>query len=301
MQDSEDGSGGLDAPGGTAPGGPSAPGADEHDGPSGPAPVRAWRHMGTRFVAYIAAGALALGAGFGVAAVIRGTSHSADASSVIPSPPRGSAHFVADDDGPGADSQANILASTAPGLVHIVSSRGTPAGIGVLLTRSGIVLTSDQIVAGTSTVAVRLVLSGEAFTARVVGSAPGADLALLQIEGGSGFKPVAIGNSRYVAAGAAVTELGSSGMAKTFTLDSGNLTSPHGVTTIGGRRLTGLLAASAQVVPVQGIGGPLVNLSGQVIGIDVAGTGSGRRSVAFAVPINQALAIARQIEARRSS
>ena len=47
-------------------------------------------------------------------------------------------------------------------------------------------------------------------------------------------------------------------------------------------------------------GGPLVNLSGQAIGINVAGTGSGLHHAGFAVPINEALAVARQIQAADS-
>ena len=49
---------------------------------------------------------------------------------MIPSPPRQNKTFVEDDDGTGADSQANILRSAAPGLVHIVTPPGTPAGRG---------------------------------------------------------------------------------------------------------------------------------------------------------------------------
>ena len=50
------------------------------------------------------------------------------------------------DDGTGADNQANILSSAAPGLVHILAAPGTSAGIGVILTPSGLVLTSAQAV-----------------------------------------------------------------------------------------------------------------------------------------------------------
>jgi S1-C subfamily serine protease len=125
-------------------------------------------------------------------------------------------------------------------------------------------------------------------------------LGLLQIVGGPAFRPVAVGNSRYLGRGAAVTAVGSSGLTRTFTLDVGNLTGGTGAVADGGQRLTGLLVSTARVVTGEETGGPLVNLSGQAIGINVAGTGSGLHHTGFAVPINEALAVARQIQAAHS-
>jgi S1-C subfamily serine protease len=222
-------------------------------------------------------------------------------SSAIPSPPRENKTFVEDDDGTGADSQANILQSAAPGLVHIVSASGATAGVGMVLTPSGLVLTSDHILGGARRASVRTVLAGRRFSARVLGADPAKDLALLQIEGGSpAFKTVAIGNSRDFTVGAAVTAVGSTSVTKTIALDLGNLDSPHGTATVGGKRLTGLLESSLQSVPGEQTGGPLVNLSGQAIGITVAGAGSGLHCTGFAVPINEALAVAKSIQASHS-
>jgi len=55
------------------------------------------------------------------------------------------------------------------------------------------------------------------------------------------------------------------------------------------------MQTTAQLVPGQSAGGPLVNLSGQVIGIDLAGSAHGANVTSYAVPINQALTIARQL------
>ena len=68
----------------------------------------------------------------------------------------------------------------------------------------------------------------------------------------------------------------------------------------GGRSLTGLLVSTARVAPGEETGGPLVNLSGQAVGISLAGAGTGLRHTSFAVPINQALAVARGIQAAHS-
>jgi S1-C subfamily serine protease len=58
--------------------------------------------------------------------------------------------------------------------------------------------------------------------------------------------------------------------------------------------------STAQVVAGEETGGPVVNLSGQAIGINVAGTGSGLRHTGFAVPIDTALGVAKRIQAAHS-
>jgi S1-C subfamily serine protease len=239
-------------------------------------------------------------AAFAAFAAAGGWSGPADASSVIPSPPRENKVFVEDDDGTGADSQANILSSAAPGLVHILAAPATPAGLGVVLTPSGLVLTGAQGLQDARRLTVRVVLSGRSYPARLVGTDRSYGLSLLQITRGPAFRPVAIGNSRYLSRGATVTAVGSARLTRTFTLDIGNLTSGTGVLAAGGQRLTGLLVSTAQVVAGEETGGPLVNLSGQAIGINVAGTGSGLRHTGFAVPIDTALAVAKRIQAAHS-
>ena len=295
-----------------APGGPAAEsgtlpldetGADQAvtDGTTGPAAPRSGGlRQGRRLALGIGAAATAVLIVFAAFAAAGGLSGPADASSVIPSPPRENKVFVEDDDGTGADSQANILSSAAPGLVHILAAPATSAGLGVVLTPSGLVLTSVQGLQGARRLTVRVVLSGRSYPARLVGTDRSYGLSLLQIAGGPAFRPVAVGNSRYLSRGATVTAVGSAGLTRTFTLDIGNLTSGTGVLAAGGQRLTGLLVSTAQVVAGEETGGPLVTLSGQAIGINVAGTGSGLRHTGFAVPIDTALGVAKRIQAAHS-
>lgn len=291
--------GGKAADGGAADAG-AADGADR-DSPAedGPAPGAVGRRYGRLAMAVGAAVIVAVVA-FAAFAAAGGLSGPARPSSAIPSPPRENKTFVEDNDGTGADNQANILRSTAPGLVHVLSARGTPAGAGVILTPSGLVLTSDQVLQGARRATVRVVLSGRSFPARLVGADASHGLGLLQIVGGPAFRPIAVGNSRYLSRGAAVTAVGSSGLTRTFTLNIGNLTGGTGAVADGGQQLTGLLVSTARVAAGEETGGPLVNLSGQAIGINVAGTGSGLHHTGFAVPINEALAVAKSIQASHS-
>jgi S1-C subfamily serine protease len=244
--------------------------------------------------AYVAAAVAFTAVGFGGTAVIRDQPGSASAASAIPTPPPSNQTFVEDDDGTGADSQANILQSTVPGLSRISSARGS--GSGVVLTPSGLVLTSSQIVTGRGQVTVRVLPSGHAYQATVVGSDAAHGLALLQIQGGSTFRPVAVGNSRDFAVGATATAVSTNTSGRAYTLAVGNVSSMDAVTTIDGRRLTGLMQTTAQVLAGQRAGGPVVNLSGQVVGIGLPSAAPGAGVTSYAVPINEALQVARQLK-----
>jgi S1-C subfamily serine protease len=269
---------------GSAPA-PEAPAAEAERGPA----------RRGRLAAYAAAAVLILAGGFSIVAGTTGILGVAGPSAAVPAPPRDNATFVEDDEGTGADNQANILAVTAPGLVRLTSASGATGGLGEIITSSGILVTSASDLGNAHQATVRMLLSNRAYSARLIGVDAAADTALLQIQGGGTFHPVTVGNSRGFAVGLAETTLGNNGVPKTVSLNVGNVSRMNATAAVGGRRLTGLMETTSQVQPGQETGGPVVNLSGQVVGIDVAGTGSGLRTRGFAVPINQVLAIARRI------
>jgi S1-C subfamily serine protease len=270
--------------------------------------------MSVRIAAYAAAGILAVGAGFGIAKAVN-SSGAAVISSAIPSPAQGANAFVEDDNLTAQDNQSNILYSTAPGLVHILSGRAA-VGTGMVLTPSGKVLTTYLPAAGVGSLSAEYVVSGVTFKARVIGTNPAAGLALLQLEGGDGrpFSTLAVGNSAtlvdsvydsrefsYHQAGEVVdTAVGTAGTQDAMTIDVGTLISMTATATVDGRSQGGLMESVLQSFPSDGIGGPLVNLNGQVIGITVAAAGSGLDITGYAFPINSALAVAAQIDARAS-
>ena len=114
-------------------------------GPNNGGPEKGTRKRRALIIgAYVAAAAAFIAVGFGATSVVRDQLGSASAASAIPTPPPANQTFVEDDDGTGADSQENILQSTVPGLARITSAHGS--GSGVVLTRSGLLLTSSQIV-----------------------------------------------------------------------------------------------------------------------------------------------------------
>jgi S1-C subfamily serine protease len=263
-------------------------------GPNNSGPVKGARKRRALIIgAYVAAVAAFTAVGFGATSVIRDQFGSASASSAIPTPPPANQTFVEDDDGTGADSQENILQSTVPGLARITSAHGS--GSGVVLSRSGLLLTSSQIVTGGGAITVRVLPSGHAYRAKVAGSDRAHSLVLLQIQGGSSFTPVAVGNSADFAVGAAATSVSTDASGKAFTMAVGNVSGTGAATTIGGHRITGLMTTSAQVFAGRSAGGPVVNLSGQVVGIDLSGSAHGADVTSYAVPMNQALRVAQHL------
>ncbi len=291
----------------------STPESAQDSTPAGPrrtGPARPPRPA--RIAAYVAAAALALGAGFGLTKLVD-QSRAASLASDIPTPAKSVSVFTEDDDGTGQDNESNIFAAAVPGLVHVISA-GKAVGIGLVLTPSGKVLTTYQPDGGAGGLSAKYVLSGKTFTATVLGTDASAGLALLQLQGANGraFSTVTVGNSDTLVASTYAakqlsyhipgevfdTAVGTTGTKDAVIIDTGLLTALNQTVTVDGRTRTGLMRSRLQSVSAGEIGGPLVNLTGQVIGITVAGGGTGLKINGYAMPINQALAIARQIDAQ---
>jgi S1-C subfamily serine protease len=268
----------------------------------------AWRNRRLRLSVIAAAVIVAAGIGFGVGRAV-GLGNTVILTA-IPHPATGKDAFIEDDDGTAQDNQENILRATAPGMVHVLSG-GTSVGIGLVLTESGKVLTTYQPAAGAAHLAAEYVLSRETFKATVIGTDPAAGLALLQLEGGDGrpFSTVSVGNSATLVTSAKDsressyhvpgqvydTAVGTTGRQDALTIDVGTLATLDTTVSVGRTTRSGLMASVLQSAQTSAIGGPLVNLNGQVIGIIVGGSGSGLQIIGYAIPINTALAVATQI------
>ncbi len=280
---------------------------------AGQAVPQAWRNKRFRLSVIATAAILAAGFAFGVGRVI-GLGDTVILTG-IPRPATTALPFVEDDDETGQDNQANILASTALGMVHVLSG-GTSVGIGLVLTESGKVLTTYRPAAGAAGLAAEYVVSRQTFKAKVIGTDAAAGLTLLQMAGvkGRAFSTVTVGNSATIVKDAEAsrqssyhvpgevydTAVGTTGRQAALTLDVGTLVTLDATVTVGRTSRSGLMASVLQSAVPSAIGGPLVNLNGQVIGIIVGGSGTGLHIVAYAIPINTALAVATQIDDRHS-
>ena len=158
-----------------------------------------------------------------------------------------------------------------------------------MLTPSGKVLTTYQPSGGAGGLSAKYVLSGKTFKATVLGTDAAAGLALLQMQGADGraFSTVTVGNSDTLVASTYAskqlsyhipgevfdTAVGTTGTKDAVIIDTGLLTALNQTVTVDGKTRTGLMQSRLQSVSASEIGGPLVNLTGQVIGITVAGGG----------------------------
>jgi serine protease Do len=166
------------------------------------------------------------------------------------------------------------------------------SGSGVIIDSAGLVLTNNHVVAGGGKVVVKLT-DGREFEATEVKTDPSTDLAIVRIKGSD--LPVAkLGNSDDVRVGDWVLALGQPfGLSNTVTA---------GIISAKGRGIgitehEEFLQTDAAINPGNS-GGPLVNLSGEVVGINTAisTTTGGYQGVGFAVPVNVAKWVSHQLE-----
>jgi S1-C subfamily serine protease len=215
----------------------------------------------------------------------------------------------------GAADTGTIASKVDPGVVDITTrlgfAGGEAAGTGMVLTSSGYVLTNNHVIAGATSISVTDVGNGQTYDATVVGTDKTQDIAVVKLAGASGLKTVSIGNSANVSIGAAVTALGNAGgVGGTPSVAGGHVTDLNQSITASDQsdnsseQLTGLIQTDAALQPGDS-GGPLVNSQGVVVGIDTAASSGFQfqsgSSQGFAIPINQATSIARQIMAGQSS
>jgi S1-C subfamily serine protease len=172
-------------------------------------------------------------------------------------------------------------------------------------------LTNNHVIRGASSIHVVEPGSGRTYTATVVGYDLGSDVAVIQIKNASDLQTVALGNSDAARLGAAVIAVGNAGgVGGPPTVTRGKIVALHQSISVSDddestEQLSGLTETNAALQPGDS-GGPLLNSSGEVIGMDTAastgfGFQPGVSSQGYAIPIDHALTLARQIEAGRSS
>ncbi len=166
------------------------------------------------------------------------------------------------------------------------------AGSGFIISKDGLILTNNHVVAEADTIKVRLADKRE-FTAEVVGVDPQSDVALIKING-SNLPTLPLGDSDKLEVGEWVIAIGSPfELSQTVTV---GVVSAKGRSRMGINDYENFIQTDAAINPGNS-GGPLLNIYGRVIGINSAlfSRSGGYMGIGFAIPINMAKSIEKQL------
>ncbi len=252
--------------------------------------------------------------GFVIAAVVFitafGLGHNGGLDSGGSSPPA-----IVSSNNNGSVDTSTVSDKVSPSVVNInttLSGGGEAAGTGIVLTSDGVVLTNNHVIDGATDILVEIDGSGSLKSAKVLGYDATNDVAVIKIKNVSNLKAATLGDSSQVAVSDTVIAIGNAlGKGGAPTVTSGVISGLDREITAGdanggnAETLRNMIQIDAEIQPGDS-GGPLVNTDGEVIGINTAAAASGgfrqaAANVAFAIPINNAKAIADQIIAGRTS
>src|SRR4051812_16023449 len=269
--------------------------------PEAPQPKRT---RGKGLAASVVAASLLVGgaAGVGGAAVWTSTHDNPVASSPILTQ-NGSSAVPAASSGSVEKVAQNVLPSVVK--INVSGSDGSGSGSGIILSADGKILTNNHVasLAGKSGQISIDFNDGSHAPAKVLGTDPLTDTAVIQAQGVSGLTPASIGHSSSLEVGQSVVAIGSPfGLGATVTsgiVSALNRPVDVGQVSQGNQTVYPAIQTDAAINPGNS-GGPLVNLSGEVVGIDSAiqtatdTTGQGEPGsigLGFAIPIDEVLPI----------
>lgn len=271
-----------------------------------------------RVVIFAGAAAIALaGGGIGAATAFAVQDH-APSATAPPTAERVQSLKPAANAAPGSVEQ--VAATVMPSVVklQITTGQGVAEGSGIVLSPDGLILTNNHVVApvaeggpagaqpaafdGGNTMSTVTFSDGRSAPFTVVGADPTGDLAVVRAQGVTGLTPIAIGSSKDVQIGQEVVAIGSP-LGLQGTVTKGIVSALNRPVTAGdGAGGSGVVLEALQTdaaINPGNSGGPLVNMKGELIGVNSAGasTGSGGGSIGlgFAIPSDQAKRIADEL------
>jgi putative serine protease PepD len=300
------------------------------DGAGDPGAAQKRSGMGRAVLAAaIIAGLVGGGVGAGVTYALKKNDNSSSTSLSNQS----SATSTLNTSSPNANQVTSVAAKVLPSVVTITveSSDGSgDEGSGIIISGDGEILTNNHVIAAAATSGSTMTVtfdSGKITPAKILGRDPVSDLAVIQAQGVSGLTKATLGSSTNLAVGQAVVAIGAPlGLSNTVTTGivsalnrpvqpASDTTTPDSPSAPGGssgssgssttdQSVLDAIQTDAAINPGNS-GGPLVDMSGDVIGINSAiatassdsidGSQSGSIGLGFAIPISQAVPIAQEL------
>jgi S1-C subfamily serine protease len=206
-------------------------------------------------------------------------------------------------------SDKSVYARIAPSVVDVTATLQyddeTASGTGFVIDAArGLILTNNHVIRDSTVVRVTLPATGHSYPAQIIGTDVPDDIAVLRLIGGPRLPAVAVGDSAALTAGTPVFAIGNQAGI------GGSPSFARGVVSATGRTiladdgstgftetLHGMVQVTARIQPGDS-GGPLADITGQVIGVDTA-AGTGTAAAGYAIPIDVALRVAHMITAGR--
>ncbi len=176
---------------------------------------------------------------------------------------------------------------------------GTATGSGFVIDTAGHLVTNNHVVEGATSIRVKLGSSEATHPAEVVGTDPATDVALLKVDAPADqLHPLALGDSSKVKVGDPVVAIGNPfGLDRTVT--SGIVSAlQRQIQAPNGFSISHVIQTDAAINPGNS-GGPLIDVAGNVIGINSqiqTGGGRGNVGIGFAIPINTAREVVSQLK-----
>ncbi|NMM53822.1 S1C family serine protease [Paenibacillus aquistagni] len=173
-------------------------------------------------------------------------------------------------------------------------------GTGFIFEKDGYILTNNHVIEGADQVQVYVDGFEKPFDAKVLGKSDELDLAVLKIEGEADLPTVQLGDSEQIAVGEQVVAIGNpSGFDHTVTTGVLSAKGREIEASDNGRakKYTNLLQTDASINPGNS-GGPLLNMKGEVIGMNVA-VSKDAQGIGFAIPSNTITKVVEDLKANR--
>lgn len=171
------------------------------------------------------------------------------------------------------------------------------SGSGFIITDDGMIVTNKHVVSDQDAEYTVITSDGQEHSARILAKDPINDIAIIKIEG-EGYQILNLGDSDTLKIGQTVLAIGNSLGEFSNTVSKGIVSGlGRSVTASGGgqsEKLSNIIQTDAAINPGNS-GGPLLNMNGEVIGVNVA-MAQGAQSIAFSIPANQIKKVIEQVQ-----
>lgn len=252
------------------------------------------RPLGTRIGAVVLILAIAFGGGLAggiLGAAVTDSVDEASNSPLVTAAPVKSGDI-------GDSNVAKAAEVIAPSVVTIdsVSSSGEAVGTGIIITSDGEILTNNHVVEGSKTARVRLYGQTNPITADVLATDPGNDMALIKLRNTTGLVAATFADPESIAVGDPVVAVGYAlALDGGPSVTSGIISALNRTLQLDNETFLNALIQTDAAISSGNSGGPLINMNGQVVGINTAvangGFNSAANNIGFAIGVKEVLRV----------